>query len=376
MQASKNADETWPNMTDVKGAGEPLRAVGRARIDNPETAFSKLNAHILEHGVEAHAEDDARVEYRFGEQAITLSYDPARLIVELEGPSEGAMVFLRQAAAEHFAELVAETGADLFIEWDEGQLDRGLPPNFQEISFQSLRRLAPGMARLTFAASDIGALRGREIHFRVFIPKSPDRDPVWPVLEPSGLLTMPEGEDGLDIRYYTVRTVNADNGTFDMDIVLHGDGAMTRWVDRIRPGARLGIMGPAGGFLPPAADFMLIGGDMTALPALARMLEEMPDDRCGHAVLCVPEKFSGRPYAHAPKGMTVELLEGMAGQGELEARVKAVAVPDGAKVSAWFAGEFDQAQNLRKYFKGVLGLKKDSQLSAAYWRRGIAGNDD
>lgn len=363
-------------MTDGQVAEAPLRAVGRARIDDPKTAFSKLNAHILEHGVEAHAESDSRIEYRFGEQAIILSHDPARLIVELEGPSEGAMVFLRQAAAEHFAELVAETGADLVMEWDEGAVERGLPPNFQEIRFQSLQRLAPGMARLTFAVDEIDALQGREIHFRVFIPTSPHREPVWPVLEPSGLLSMPEGEDELDIRYYTVRAVNTDKGTFDMDIVLHGEGAMTRWVDQVKPGARLGIMGPAGGFLPPAADFMLIGGDMTALPALSRMLEEMPDHSCGQAVLCIPEGFSEKPYSRAPDGMTVDVLEGVQGQLELEARIKSVSVPKDAKVSAWFAGEFDQAQAMRKYFKGTLGLKKDGQLSTAYWRRGVAGNED
>lgn len=82
-------------------------------------------------------------------------------------------------------------------------------------------------------------------------------------------------------RRYTVRSWDPDTRVLTIDFVVHGDdGIAGRWAQAAQPGNRLQILGPSGAYAPdPDADWHLMVGDESALPAIAASLEQVPVGR-------------------------------------------------------------------------------------------------
>ena len=89
-------------------------------------------------------------------------------------------------------------------------------------------------------------------------------------------------------RYYTVRSWA--NGELTLDVVIHDVGLVTEWASRDCVGDTVTISEPKGSYDPPAdAGWLMLVGDLTALPAMARIVEttdlpthvraEVPDDQ-------------------------------------------------------------------------------------------------
>ncbi len=88
-------------------------------------------------------------------------------------------------------------------------------------------------------------------------------------------MPLPNGETGR--RHYTIRSADRERGTFDVDFLLHGDMPSPRWARNARRGDRIEAKGPRGGaWFRPDADWHLLSGDETGIPAIAHMLENMP----------------------------------------------------------------------------------------------------
>ena len=124
-------------------------------------------------------------------------------------------------------------------------------------------------------------------------------------------------------RYYTVRSL-AD-GLLTIDVVVHEEGLVTGWAQTDCVGDTVGLSAPKGSFeLPPDAGWVVLAGDLTALPAMARITEtvtavpvtvhaEAPDEP-------LPGYFAGQ----------VELAPGaVPGTSGLAAIVKGLDWPDG-----------------------------------------------
>src|SRR2546429_3762223 len=79
-------------------------------------------------------------------------------------------------------------------------------------------------------------------------------------------------------RTYTVRSHDPAAGELAIDFVYHGDeGLAGPWAAAARPGDTLSLAGPGGAYAPdPAADWHLLVGDESALPAIGAALEAMP----------------------------------------------------------------------------------------------------
>ena len=76
-------------------------------------------------------------------------------------------------------------------------------------------------------------------------------------------------------RYYTVRSYAA--GMLVLDVVLHDVGLVTEWVVRDDcVGSTVTITEPKGSFDPPPdATWLMLVGDLTGLPAMARIAESV-----------------------------------------------------------------------------------------------------
>lgn len=338
-------------------------------LHGAKEALSVLVAHAREHdaALEENAEDDWSI--LVGENTIRLRSDLGGLAVDVSAQSESILYFLKEAAVQHLGELNA--AAAEAVRWDDPEIFKQSdhPPGFIELSV--LRKSEPmqDLIRLTLAVpKDAKGLVGPGIHLKLMLPVNACRHPVWPTMASNGTTIWPQGEDALHVRYYTIKALRPEAGEVDIDLVRHQGGLIAEWAERAQVGARIGALGPAGGEGPDDAGNVLLCGDRTALPAIARLLEHLPDATSGHVVgeaVSLKELTAYLPetdlqlHALPPSDFREKVL---AHATELTA----CQAPD----FAWFAGEYNNAQAMRKFFKAGLGLSKGTQFSIAYWRDG------
>ena len=99
-------------------------------------------------------------------------------------------------------------------------------------------------------------------------------------------------------RRYTIRRLDRVRREVELDIVAHGvAGPGARWAAEARPGDRINGVGPRGKiFIDPDAVWHLFVGDETAAPGALAMLESLPSDVPGQAVLEVEGPSSELPH--------------------------------------------------------------------------------
>ncbi|ACQ80543.1 FAD-binding 9 siderophore-interacting domain protein [Beutenbergia cavernae DSM 12333] len=300
------------------------------------------------------------------------------------------------------------------------------PYRMFDVRVRRLERLGHSLLRVTFAGVDLDRFAdpGLDTRIKVILPlpdsrfvhldRSSDWYATWRTLEES---------QRNPIRTYTTRLVRPEVGEVDIDFVLHGDGGpASAWATQASVGDEVVLLGPNADhpgpyhgleFAPHAgATSFLVAGDETALPAVARILEDLTltdPGSVGDAVLEVPSAGDVLDLV-APDGVRVTwVVRESAPHGErLVAAVQAAAaallattpspsladasepadvdvdaeilwevpVSDGdaagAGLYAWLAGEAGAIKTLRRHLVRVLGVDKSQVAFMGYWRIGRA----
>ncbi|MGW1890874.1 siderophore-interacting protein [Streptomyces sp. NPDC002004] len=171
-------------------------------------------------------------------------------------------------------------------------------------------------------------------------------------------------------RTYTVRTWDPAAGELTLDFVVHGDeGLAGPWAANARPGDSIRFMGPGGAYAPDAdADWHLLAGDESALPAIAAALEALPDGATAHAFVEVagPEE---EVKVDSPAEI-VWLHRGDRPVGEALIRsVRALDFPAG-RVHAFVHGEAGFVKELRRYLRIERDIPREHMSISGYWRLG------
>ncbi|CEA09171.1 Vibriobactin utilization protein ViuB [Arthrobacter saudimassiliensis] len=318
-----------------------------------------------------------------------------------------------------------------------------------DVEVRRVSRIGANFQRITFAGSCLAefGVQGRtdDLRIKIVLPsRTPDgrvlplpdfdcADPRWYQdwlqLDPSVRGAM---------RTYTVRAARCSGPEpeIDVDFVLHFDadgvgGPASSWAAEAQPGDRVAIIGPNaancvtaeayGGieWRPGLARHVLLAGDETAVPAITAILEQLPADVTGYALLEVPDPADIQPVRTA-SGVGVRWLprEGRPHGTLLEGAVRtAVALPGGAlplprtgqepeevdvdqtilwetpqrldpevlKSSAnphapagalpfyaWIAGEAAVVRGLRRYLVRDAGIDRKQVAFMGYWREGRA----
>ncbi|MFG2719372.1 siderophore-interacting protein [Streptomyces sp. NPDC048416] len=173
-------------------------------------------------------------------------------------------------------------------------------------------------------------------------------------------------------RAYTVRGWDAELGELSLDFVVHGDeGLAGPWAARVQPGETVRFLGPGGGYAPdPAADWHLLAGDESALPAIAAALERMPAGAVVHAFVEVSGPGEEQKIS-TPDGATVTWLHrGDAAVGsELVRAVKDLEFPAG-EVHAFVHGEAGFVKELRALLRVERAVPRERLSISGYWRLG------
>jgi NADPH-dependent ferric siderophore reductase len=214
-------------------------------------------------------------------------------------------------------------------------------------------------------------------HFKLFIPKDKTRGIAAPDLSTGRPLWHNENEKPF-VRTYTIRRLDREMGTLDVEFVLHGDnGPASGWAGSAAIGDYLAIGIKFGKRMPDRADWYLFAGDETALPAIAAMLEALPAKAKGIALLEI-EKPADAFIINTNSAVAIRWLsrEGTPPeQSELLLNtIKDIVQPDPMPNTrhVWIAGENNMVRATRKYAMEQLGLNREELHATVYWKAGLS----
>jgi NADPH-dependent ferric siderophore reductase len=244
---------------------------------------------------------------------------------------------------------------------------------FRLLQVRRVHPVTPHLVRITLAGDDLQDFESASFddHIKVFFPSPGADKPSMPTAGPDGPVFSETGPRPL-ARDFTPRRYDRTAGELDIEFALHEAGPAAAWAMQARVGQYLGIGGPRSSLvIPKSFDWHLLIGDETALPAIARRLEELPAGTRVAAFLEVADpsariefdtkadlyaEWRYRSDADVPGSALLLALRGMY-------------LPEGEGY-VWAAGESTIMRAARQYLCTERGIDKSRIRAASYWKRG------
>lgn len=179
-------------------------------------------------------------------------------------------------------------------------------------------------------------------------------------------------------RTYTVRSYDPVEAELSIDFVCHGDeGIAAPWAMRAEPSDELMFTGPGGAYSPDLdADWHLMVGDESALPAIGAALEVLPVGAPAYAFVEVADASEEQPL-ETPGKLEISWIHRSSSTlppgDELVAAVRAFEFPAG-DCHAFVHGEASFVKPLRRQLFDERAIERDRVSISGYWRRGT--NED
>lgn len=214
------------------------------------------------------------------------------------------------------------------------------------------RQLTPRMRRVTIASD---AMIGIELR--------PAQDVELHLVDASGRRVK---------RRYTIRTARPETGELDLDVVLHGDWAGSRWGVTAAPGDAIAFQGPRGKLQLRPADWHLLVGDESALPAISAICESLPAGPSGAsaaiAVIEVQDASDELPITRAEVHWVHRGSQAPGVPDRLVPVVESLPLPSGDG-HGYLLGETRTMVALRAVLEGR-GLAHEAIFVKGYWNIG------
>ena len=240
------------------------------------------------------------------------------------------------------------------------------------------------MRRVTLGGPEFGAFARDGFDLPEFTSLAFD-DHVKLIFAPDGDIAdaLPEQrENGIEwhpsevrvTRDYTPVHLDREAGEVSFDFVVHsardeGRGPAEEWATAARPGDELWVVGPKSStMLPASADWVLLVGDETALPAIERYLRDRPLEAPVRVVLAVSDAAALPDLPTAPGDTVVTVI---AEPGDPKALIGALSEtprPDGEGY-VWAAAESRALLPVRRLASGEWGIPKNRINMTGYWHR-------
>lgn len=143
------------------------------------------------------------------------------------------------------------------------------------------KRIRPRLHRLTFYAEAFRTytLSGPDEFFGLVMPRAEQEFTPFPVdgINLRSAVNAIDKDKRPDLRWYTIRTLDPEQATVDVDVVTHGDsGPGSRWIRRAQAGDTAGFFTCNDMWRSTEAAQLLVA-DASALPALRNILAYQED---------------------------------------------------------------------------------------------------
>ncbi|MFM0418904.1 siderophore-interacting protein [Paraburkholderia aromaticivorans] len=248
------------------------------------------------------------------------------------------------------------------------------PLKFRLLQVKQVRALTPHLIRVTFTGEDLHDFVSASFddHIKVFFPEPGADKPVLPEAGPNGPV-FPAGQPRPVARDFTPRRFDREARELDIEFALHDAGPAATWAAQAKVGQYLGIGGPRGSLvIPTGFDWHLLIGDDTALPAIARRLEELPAGTRVAAVIEVADasaqiEFTTQAELHIVWCHRSEVS--VRGEALLRA-VREIYLPENGEGYVWAAGEAATMRAVRYHLCTERGVDKSRIRAASYWKQG------
>jgi len=246
------------------------------------------------------------------------------------------------------------------------------PQSIHRVSHEIKRRklqvlrvtdITPRMRRVTLHGPELSGFisLGTDDHVKLLFATTPEEQAALDNFVPSPDAKGPRPA----MRDYTPRRYDAESGELDIDFVLHGDGPAATWAAQAQAGQFLHIAGPRGSMIvPDMFDSYLLIGDETALPAIARRLEELADNR--RALVVVEIEDNAERQALTSKAQ-IEVIWVVRGERDLLDVTRQLTLPEG-DLYAWVATESALSRKVRRVLLDEFKHNEAAVKAAGYWR--------
>lgn len=348
-----------------------LTATARVNLPTPVHYLDKLTDHFAEHGDVVRTARRGQIALSYG--TATIEADEESLFLHAESTDETGLAYMKYSIAEHVIEFARHEQPK--IVWAGHGSAGSLLPYFREMRVVSAKSISPHMRRLRLRGKDLQRFAYGGMHVRILIPPAGIDDPQWPVTGEDGRPVWPEGHFKLVSRVYTIRTIDTQSGEVDIDVVTHEGTPGSEWALGAAAGDVVGMTGPGGGDAGEA-DWYLLAGDETALPAIGRIIERLP----AHAKVVARIEVAG-PLEEQQflSGCDLDLVWLHRNGREagtttlLQDAVRQVEFPSGdERIFVWSGSEFNAFKAIRSHVRKERKLERTQHLVVSYWRRGVA----
>ncbi|MEU6709488.1 siderophore-interacting protein [Streptomyces wuyuanensis] len=255
------------------------------------------------------------------------------------------------------------------------------PIVLRELTVLRAENITPGMRRLTLGGEqlhaftrdglDLPALRtdGFDDHVKFFFADETGRL----VLPRQNVSSLDWPADGRPVaKDYTPVRFDPEAGEIDFDFVRHEGGVASSWAERVKNGESVWIAGPKMSHShPEGADWLLVVGDETALPAIGRWLAEMPEGTKARVFVEIGDDSHRQELPTRADADVVWLSRDGAPAGTtdlLEQAVRAMEWLPGT-VFAWVAGEAVALKGIRRHLATERLVPREHTHITGYWRR-------
>ncbi|MFC0115129.1 siderophore-interacting protein [Kibdelosporangium aridum] len=246
---------------------------------------------------------------------------------------------------------------------------RRQPTKLWRVPVLRTQRITPRMARITVGGPQIddfvGAGTDENVMLYLYEPGAELPEP----------LTLESARTAMSrvrpyMRTYTIRRHDPVTNEIDFDFVLHGDhGPASKWAANAKPGDEVIFVGPSPAYQPNLdADWHLLIGDETALPAISAIMQAL----AGKTV----KAFVEIEDAAEEQDLDVTWVHrNGVPAGSAEPLVKALTDAEfpAGRPAVWAAGERQVMQAVREVL-AERGVDRAGVRPATYWRLGHAGS--
>lgn len=251
------------------------------------------------------------------------------------------------------------------------------------VRIAAIERTEPGMVRVSFEGSELGEFTRDGVDFPAMESRAFDDVVILCFPDPATgaffgaaaheLSNPPLSElCSWQGREYTVRRLCQRDKLLTVDFVLHESGIAESWLRTAVVGDPLGIIGTRMSRKLPTEPHILAMGDATAIPALARLVEESQGTTPLEVYVIADRNVLGLSFPTSPQVNVTWIDPAQDAVSQLGPILATQGLRPGTW--AWLAGESTLVGKIRRYLIHGHGMDKERIHFTGYWKVHAASN--